>query len=61
MQLAVSVTARPFKFEFYPSGDKESTLKGIKITHLQIVGKINLVLVCSGGWLDRDSLRNQLH
>lgn len=41
MQLALSATDRPSKLGFYPSGDKESSLKGIKNkTFTGIFGKL---------------------
>lgn len=40
MQLAMSITARPGKLEFYPTGNKESALKGLKSkTFTDILGK----------------------
>lgn len=55
MQLAVFATARPHKLECYPCGNKESTLTGIKIRHLQIFKKINLVIVFRGVLLGKES------
>ena len=50
----MSTTARPSKLGLYPSGNKESTLNGMK-KYFQIFYEILILVNFIGGWLGRDS------